>query len=245
MERRDTNATSVEEFHSRLFPGQQVPQGILSRHTRDVDDHDETQGDQPFFLRKGCVPTTLAVSWIGWAISHGKRSEGARARARLFLRGIVDHVLEQVGELRFTVARVGANDAATTATVFNHNPTLDGRLLWTRSILNRFALEWGSQRSSGKVTSDFLRRIVNFCLTKQKHVSYCSLLELANGLTSGSMGSILMSPTRIPAQDIARPSLFDVISFCLDPTVSGSAMLRPLGYSLLSQLALWLDGHLS
>ena len=128
----------VEDVHRAIWPGQDLPDLLVSKHEADSG---ESLADQSFFLKRKTVPTSLAFSWILWAVSHGKRLSSDKKLAIKFFHEFFTHAVGVGASLNFQICQVGTRELLTLE-VTSQNSMLDSRYLWNRVIYARIVDEW-------------------------------------------------------------------------------------------------------
>ena len=148
--REPEKVAQVSDMHREIFPGQAVPRLLVPKHeASDVK-------DQPFFLKGRTVPTSLAFSWMGWAISHTKRQGPEVKRAHNFCRQLIGHVLERSGAIPLKVQSLGT---AFEGEVDVRHPGghFAPENLWRRIFVSRLRPAWQMLRRLGVLVSDLQR----------------------------------------------------------------------------------------
>ena len=134
----------VETVHEQIYPGESIPDLVPSKHEKERSEQDYPP---QIYLKNKSVPTSLAFSWMVWAFSTPKRSSMSREKAWSFFKKLFQHCLEKAGTLKFRANCLGQPNAPSVEfEITSFNASVDPKQLWTRSVHNRFALEWNTRR---------------------------------------------------------------------------------------------------
>ena len=148
--------SQVQEMHCKIFPGMPFPKLLRGKH--DAVPADEVN-QQPFFLKERTFPSSVAISWIAWALGWPRRRAEHRKLAADFLRELLCHALDRAGSLSFDVEAVGAprHRGATSVSVQHPAGTFAADHIWGRSIRARMQPSWRELSEAGLLSSDFQR----------------------------------------------------------------------------------------
>ena len=154
--RSSEKLSQVQEMHLRIFPGMPYPKLLRGKH--DAVPADELE-QQLFFLKEKTFPSSVAISWLVWAIGWPRRRAEHRQLAVDFLRELLCHVLERAGTLSFDVEAVGAahHRGATSVSVQHPAGTFAADEVWGRSLRARILPKWREFFRAGLLSSDFQR----------------------------------------------------------------------------------------
>lgn len=131
--------SEVKDIHLLLWPGVIVPEPAISKHEKEFEE------GQSVFLKQKAMATSLAISWMTWAVSKAKRMPPDRAKSQVFLRSLLNHVLEVAGTLSLRVVRAGDGQEISMR-VSTRNPFFQSGNLWTRAIRGSIVHRWESRR---------------------------------------------------------------------------------------------------
>ena len=150
--REPEKVAQVSDMHREIYAGQPVPKLLKTKHEAEASGATK----QPFYLKGRTMPTSLAFSWMGWAISHYKRQGPEVERARSFCRQLLAHILEHSGAVPMQVQALGT---AFLVDVEVRHPGghFPPDILWRRIFLSRLRPAWEMLRREGIVISDLQR----------------------------------------------------------------------------------------
>ena len=181
---RDPEKTAqVAEFHREVFPGEAIPGLLLTKH--EADQGFAKGQNQPFYLKEKTLPTTVAWSWIAWAVSYPRRQPPERKLANACFSGLVQHCLEGCGSLQFDMQAVGSREAVSREVRYPGG-TFSVDDVWGTAVRARLRPAWKFLRDAGVLTSDFQRPsladVILFGLQPKKNDQYARAYSLVRPL---------------------------------------------------------------
>ena len=144
------------EAHKLLWPTECFPSSFFKQKNAltvlkpsDSEDADDENPEELAYIAKSAVPTSVAISYLLWAIDNPKRQAQDRALAVQLLGQLLDSLLASaaVDDFELWIPLTGSREESVRRAVVQPDGRLLGGDVWTRVAYDACEQEWlGRQR---------------------------------------------------------------------------------------------------